>query len=261
MMSILFAHGFAMAQSLEPEDVGDVDAGIEAELSRKQTPADKAVGPAPESLKEPEKLSDLGQLAPFTEVSVIQRRFLPKTERFQFSMGLATIANDPWFWGIGGGGRFGYAFSESWAVELNFAFMSNSEKDAVRDLRKNNSVTTNSIVSSQSYLGVDATWSPIYGKMSLFNKRIVPYDMYFSFGLGQTGITNATTTSATSVHVGAGQVFAMTKSIGFRWDLSWNFFSATPNPNANGQPNASTQFNNLLLTLGASFFFPEAKYR
>ena len=176
-------------------------------------------------------------------------------------LGLATIANDPWFWGLGGGGRFGYSFTEQWAVELNFSFLSNSEKDAVRDLRTNNSVNTNSIVSAQSFLGLDAVWTPIYGKMSLFNKRIVPFDMYFVMGLGQTGITNATTSSAMSFHFGGGQIFAMSKSVGFRWDLSWNFYNATPNPGTTGANLSATQFNNLLLTLGASFFFPEAKYR
>lgn len=251
----------AFAQSSEPDETGDVDT-IETEIGKKPpAPATSPNSKTLESLKEPEKLSDLSKLAPFSEVSVIQRKFLPKTERFQMYLGLATIANDPWFWGIGGGGRFGYSFTEQWAVELNFSFLSNSEKDSVRDLRTNNSVNTNSIVSAQSYLGIDMVWTPIYGKMSLFNKRIVPFDMYFTLGLGQTGITNATTSNAMSFHFGGGQIFAMSKSVGFRWDLSWNFYNATPNPGSSGASLSASQFNNLLLTLGASFFFPEAKYR
>lgn len=263
---ILLASKMAHAQ-LPPPDTGsgdDVDT-IESEIGKKPEVSEKtnqSTQASPDALKEPEKLSDLSKLAPFSDVSVIQRRFLPRTQRFQMYLGLAAIANDPWFWGMGGGGRFGYNFTESWAVEFDFNFLSNSEKDAVKDLRTNNSVNTNSIISAQSYLGVDAVWSPIYGKMSLFNRRIVPFDMYFAFGLGQTGITNATTSSAPSFHVGGGQIFAMSKSIGFRWDLSWNFFTATPNTVAGAtQAAGATQFNNLILTLGASFFFPEAKYR
>ncbi len=260
----LLLNQLAFAQTSDaPDETVDVDT-IETEIGKKPSAANtspSANAKTPESLKEPEKLSDLSRLAPFSEVSVLQRRFLPKTERFQMYLGLATIANDPWFWGIGGGGRFGYNFSEQWAVELNFSFLSNSEKDAVRDLRTNNSVNTNSIVSAQSYLGLDAVWTPVYGKMSLFNRRIVPFDMYFTVGVGQSGITNATTTTAPAFHFGGGQIFAMSKSVGFRWDLSWNFYNATPNPGASTTNLSSTQFNNLLLTLGASFFFPEAKYR
>ena len=120
-----------------------------------------------------------------------------------------------------------------------------------RDAAKNN------------YLGLDAVWTPIYGKMSLFNRRIVPFDMYFSLGAGQTGLTNAKVSSATSFHVGTGQIFAMSKGIGLRWDLSWNFYNATPQPSTGvtSTPPGESQFNNLLLTIGASFFFPEAKYR
>lgn len=256
-----------LAQDSAADDQTDLDT-IEAELEgNKATPAApetaKSTEPPEPVLKEPEKLSDLGKLQPFSEVSVIQRRFLPKTERFQFFLGFSTIANDPWFWGVGGGGRFGYSFTESLALELNFAFLSSSEKDAVKDLRTNNAVRTDSIVSAQNYLGADLVWSPIYGKMSLFNKRIVPFDMYFAIGAGQAGVSNATTTTATAFHVGSGQVFAMSKSVGFRWDLSWNFYNATPNPapGSTGTPPGQSQFNNLLLTIGASFFFPEAKYR
>lgn len=258
----------AFAQDGGEEPDVDLDT-IEAEIDRgapatggAQTPAKTQETPEP-NLKEPEKLSDLGKLQPFSEVSVIQRRFLPKTERFQFFLGFTAISNDPWFWGVGGAGRLGYHFTESLALEANFAFLSSSEKDAVRDLRNNNAVRTDSIISAQSYVGADLVWSPIYGKMSLFNRRIVPFDMYFAIGGGQAGISNAKTNSATAFHVGGGQIFAMSKGIGLRWDLSYNFYNATPNPapGSTGAAPGESQFNNLLLTIGASFFFPEAKYR
>lgn len=260
----------AMAQF--EDDQVDLDT-IEAELEGNKTPAQPGTAegaPAKDEfsaaepqLKEPEKLSDLGRLQSFSEVSVIQRRFLPKTERFQFFIGLSAIANDPWFYGIGAAGRFGYSFTESLALELNFVGLSTSEKDAVKDLRNNNNVRTDSIISAQNYFGLDAVWSPIYGKMSLFNRRIVPFDMYFSAGAGQTGLTNAKASSAASFHMGTGQIFAMSKGIGLRWDLSWNFYNATPNPapGSTGAAPGESQFNNLLLSVGASFFFPEANYR
>lgn len=256
------AMSFAAQAQGVGEDQADLDT-IEAELSKSKV-VEKPGAAAPAKgggVQNPEKISDLGKLSPFSEISVIQKRFLPKTERFQFYIGLATIANDPWFFGVGLGGRFGYSFRENMSLELNYTFLGNSEKDAVKDLKKENSVNTDSIVSAKSYLGLDFVWSPIYGKLSLFNKRIVPFDMYFSGGVGQTGLTNARTTSATSFHAGTGQIFAMSKSVGLRWDLSFSFFQAQPNSTGTGAAPAASQFNNLLLTIGASFFFPEAKYR
>lgn len=257
-----FAHaGYAQAPAVPAgEEQADLDT-IEAELSKSKVSERPEPTSAKEPAKNPEKISDLGKLSPFSEISVIQKRFLPKTERFQFFIGLSSIANDPWFYGVGLGGRFGYSFRENFAVELNYAFLGTSEKDAVKDLKKENSVNTDSIIFAKSYLGLDVVWSPIYGKLSLFNKRIVPFDMYFSGGLGQTGISNARATSATSFHFGTGQIFAMSKAVGLRWDLSFNFFQAQPNSTGGGAAPGSSQFNNFLLTIGASFFFPEAKYR
>ena len=80
--------------------------------------------------------------------------------------------------------------------------------------------------------------------------------MYFAGGLGQTGLQGAETSSAVGFHVGTGQIFAMSKSVGLRWDLSFNFFNAVAKSSG-----AQSQFNTALLTIGASFFFPEAKYR
>lgn len=238
------------------EEQADLDT-IEAELSKSKITEKPEPTSARETQKAPEKISDLGKLSPFSEISVIQKRFLPKTERFQFNIGLATIANDPWFYGVGLGGRFGYAFRENLAVELNYSFLNNSPKEAVKDLKQQHAVDTDSIVTAKSYLGLDVVWSPIYGKLSLFNKRIVPFDMYFAGGAGQMGVSNARTSSATAFHFGTGQIFAMSKAVGLRWDLSFNFFQAQP---TTAGANAG-QFNTVLLTVGASFFFPEAKYR
>lgn len=238
------------------EDQTDLDT-IEAELSKSKVTAKPEPTSAREAVRNPERISDLGKLSPFSEISVIQKRFLPKTERFQFNIGLATIANDPWFYGVGLGGRFGYAFRENLAVELNYSFLSNSPKEAVKDLKQQHAVDTDSIVTAKSYLGLDIVWSPIYGKLSLFNKRIVPFDMYFAGGAGQMGVSNARTSSSTAFHFGTGQIFAMSKAVGLRWDLSFNFFQAQPTT-AGANPG---QFNTVLLTVGASFFFPEAKYR
>ncbi|MNT62394.1 hypothetical protein D3C72_2001130 [compost metagenome] len=96
-------------------------------------------------------------------------------------------------------------------------------------------------------------WVPIYGKMSLFNENIIPFDLYFAGGYGST--ETQLNTSASTLHVATGQIFALSKSIAFRWDFSWNFY------NAKTEDNETNSFNNLFLTVGMSWFFPEAKYR
>jgi outer membrane beta-barrel protein len=241
------------------ENLSDVDQ-IEAELQKR---TDKT--PTPDvKLEKDEKLEDfsgLGKLAPFNSISVLQRRFQPKTKRFQFFLGLANVVNDPWFVGIGADARLAYHFTETWGVEGTGVFLTNSQRTTIKDLYEEHGVKTDSIVTAKGYYGASLLWTPIYGKMSLSSRRIVPFDMYFALGGGSTSVDGGT--GGGTLHLGTGQVFALSKAMAFRWDFSWNSFKATPNPpssNLTATPSEQT-FNNLLLTFGLSFFFPEAKYR
>lgn len=276
LTSILILWGTSVAAQ---SDSGTEDAGsdldqIEAEIVKPVDEPSTAVdGPpttpsaqsAPQTEDKPpapeiEKISDLVKLAPFTDVTVLQKRYQPKSKRFQATLALGGITNDPWFMGMGLSGRFAYHFTEAWGIEGTFTALSNSEREAAKELYENNRVSTSSIVATKGYMGIDAYWSPIYGKMSLQNRRIIPFDMYFTAGMGQSNVDGATSSSVSAFHVGTGQIYAINKSWGFRWDFSWNTFSA-PQKDATTGKTSATQFNNLILMLGGSFFFPEAKYR
>ncbi|MGZ5280123.1 MAG: outer membrane beta-barrel domain-containing protein [Pseudobdellovibrionaceae bacterium] len=236
------------------DNSSDVDQ-IEAELTKRTAKTPVQQEPQIEKDEKLENFSGLGKLAPFSEISVIQKRFMPKTGRFQFFGGLTNVVNDPWFTGLGLDARFGYHFTESWSVEATGVFLSNSQREAIKDLYEQHGVRTDSIITAKGYTGGAVVWNPIYGKMGLFNRRIIPFDMYFSLGGGSTTVDGGT--GGSTLHFGTGQIFALSKAMGFRWDFSWNTFNATPSTAGA----ASQSFNNLLLTFGLSFFFPEAKYR
>lgn len=204
-------------------------------------------------------VSDLANLAEFKDIAVIQKRFLPKTGRFEAFGGLNGILNDKFFVNFGINGRLAYFFNERWAIEASAMALATGEKGVTRDLRERRGVVTSNFVSPTSYYGVDVKWMPVYGKMSFINRKITPFDLYFSAGAGVTNTkTEFTTGSSPTIHFGTGQIFALSKSMAVRWDFSWNFYSATSGPA--GAQVAST-YNNLFLTVGASFFFPEATYR
>jgi outer membrane beta-barrel protein len=271
------AHAMAQSDSATEDAASDLDQ-IEAEIVKPVDGPSEAAGGAPANsgtgsqaqaasqaeekppAPEIEKISDLVKLAPFTDVTVLQKRYQPKSKRFQANLALGGITNDPWFMGMGLSGRFAYHFTEAWGIEGTFTALSNSEREAAKELYENNRVSTSSIVATKGYMGIDAYWSPIYGKMSLQNRRIIPFDMYFTAGMGQASVDGATSSSVSAFHVGTGQIYAINKSWGFRWDFSWNTFSA-PQKDATTGKTSATQFNNLILMLGGSFFFPEAKYR
>lgn len=208
---------------------------------------------APVEIKD---VSDLVQLAPFSDVAVIQRRYLPKTGRFEFFIGPTAVLNDAFFNNFGLSARAAYYFQERYGIEFVGMMLTTSERQVTTDLREKRGVTTTSLVTPKSYMGLDFKWSPVYGKMTWLNRKITPFDLYFSLGGGMTGTNQGG--SEPTLHLGTGQVFALSQSMAVRWDFTWNVYSAKSNVSGSG---GSGNYNNLYITVGASFFFPEATYR
>ena len=204
-------------------------------------------------------IANLGRLENFEDIAVIQKRYLPRTGRFEVFVGPTAVLNDAFFLNFGVNGRLAYYFSERYAIEGVGTYLSINERQVTTDLRDKKGVITNSFVTPQTYAGLDFKWSPVYGKMSWMNRKITPFDLYFSVGGGLTG-TNQNTSQAT-LHLGTGQAFAYTKGIAWRWDFSWAMFNATSNIQSTTSQPAPSLYHNLMLTFGMSFFFPEASYR
>lgn len=208
-----------------------------------------------------ERLTDLNRLAPFKEISVIQKKYMPKTERFQLFAAGGTTTNSPWFLNLGLKLNLGYFFTESFGIELSGIFLSNSEREVSKEIRANNNLQPEKFVNTKNYMGADLVWAPIYGKVTFLNERIVPFDMYFAAGAGSSA-TNSKEGNNTTFHIGTGQLFSISKSMAFRWDYSWNFYQATPITDSAATSTAqSNSYNDLILTAGISFFFPEVSNR
>lgn len=248
MLTVTLAPFLAHA---EEEDSAELDE-IEAELERSQTKKTKPEAPTVKEEKFDE-FSDLGTLSAFSEVAVVQKRYMPKTNRFQLFAGLNSMMNDPWFSSYGLNGALGFNLTEAWGVELNGFFLSTSKRQATTDLNTQNGVDATNFVTPKSYTGASLVWTPIYGKMSRLGNKIIPFDMYFQVGGGNTNVDNGT--GGSTLHFATGQIYALSKSMGLRWDFTWNSYSATPTGKS------AQTFNNLLLSFGVSFFVPEAKYR
>lgn len=257
-VALFSVHSFAQKESSSPDSsVGEVEALYE---NFDQEQEKKAKVDRVEAVKKEIKvqtLSDLAQLAPFEDVAVIQRRFLPRTGRFEFSPNAMVSLNNPFFNNLGLGFRAAYFIREKHGIELKYFLLSNSATQVTKDLRDQRNVRTESLTVPKSYYGAAYKWSPIYGKMTLFNRTIVPFDLYFTIGGGMTQTLEDR--SEGTVHFGTGQAFALTKSIALRWDLTWNFYEAA----ARDELNRAIVNNNddLFLSVGLSFFIPEAKYR
>lgn len=207
-----------------------------------------------------ETVSDLDQLTPFSDIAVIQKRFLPKSARFEFNPNLGLLTNNAFFMTTYVQARMAYAFTEKLAVELTYAVFLDQKYKVTQDLKDEAQVDTKSLLLPDSYYGADLRWSPIYGKMGMFSDGIVPFDMYFSGGGGVMSTNQDTTPFA--MHAGTGQIFAINKWMAFRWDLSMYFYtSPVKSANAGSTTKTDQTFTDIQMSLGMSFFFPGATYR
>lgn len=261
---VLVPVGFAFAQSdSATEDSSGESANgsddVEALYDKSTTEETKPVTKAPVKPKEPpaKSLSDLNTLSEFSDVAIIQKRFLPKTGRFEASLSGITNVNNPFFTNIGLSGGFSYYFREKYGLELLFSWIGTGSRQVTKDLQKSRSINTDNLVTSKGFLGAAFKWNPIYGKMTWLNQYIVPFDLNFSLGLGMTK-TNEDENEPT-LHLATSQVFALSKAMAVRWDINWNMFNATTTSSSGAQDKLFQ--NDIYLGLGASFYFPEATYR
>ena len=161
--------------------------------------------------------------------------------------------------------NFGYYLTEEWAVEGLYTKYSNSDNDALTNLKRlNGSIPF--IRSTESNMGLLAKWSPFYGKINTFNK-IFYFDWSFGLGLGKlntksNALSVAVSTQAntytdekyTSVIAKTGLSLHATKNIHLGLDLIMNKYKA-PGPTINGVTPTSKMRTNTdaMVTVGVSF--------
>jgi len=206
--------------------------------------------------KEISRVSELSTLAPFEDIAIIQRRFLPKTARFELSGSGLINTNNQYFNNIGLDLRAAFFFTEKYGIEANYMYISSSDRPITQGLKDNQLIQTKSLVQPEGFFGVAFKWSPIYGKVAWFQEKIIPFDLYFTPGFGMTQTANGGSESTLSL--GFGQLFALSKSKAIRWDFNWHYYQTDVLVD-----NVATNRNqsDLFLSVGMSFFFPEASYR
>jgi outer membrane beta-barrel protein len=204
----------------------------------------------------PQKLSDLAVLAPFEDVVVIQKRFLPKTMRAEISGSGIISANNAFFNNLGLSGRLAFFFTEKYGIEMTYAAVSSSDRPITEGLIDRQNIETDALVEPESYYSINFKWAPIYGKMAWFQQTIIPFDFYIAPGIGMTQTSYGD--DATTFSLGVGQLFALDKSLGLRWDLVYNAYNADVLVDNVVE---TVSHNDLFLSFGVSFFFPEAGYR
>ncbi len=199
--------------------------------------------------------SELRSLEEFSDIAVIQRKYLQKTERFEAFGSVLTSLNSQLFSIFGVNATLGYHFNERFALEANFLFSADSKRGFTKGLEDDYFISTTDLITPESYLGLHLRWSPVYGKISLRSRTINPFEVYFTVGGGVTGTDDGQ--SAPTLHLGVGQFYPLSKNMTFRWGLGLNTFQAT---SKGANPKDITAYM-LHLSGGVSWYFPFTEAR
>lgn len=218
-------------------------------------------------------LSDLRQLTPYEFVSVIQKRYLPKTFRGELNLSFTSLINHTFFYSGGVSAQAGFFIREDHGFGLEgIALLPPAKKWVVKELAEN-LISVQGGGVPQLYGGVYYKWSPVFGKFAFLNRKIIYFDMYITVGAGvsrmikssddeierQTSeeegrsLSNLTENFVSTFNIGGGQVFALNQSWAFNWDLK-ALWTVIHFQNRSFWPD-------LNLSFGMNYYFPGARYR
>ena len=204
-------------------------------------------------------LSDLVHLAPFSDVVVIQRRFMPKTGRLSFSASTSFILSSEFFLNPGMEAHIAYHFLEKHGVELN-SYYAFSIRRAVTSYFQNIEFRADEVNPiTNGFVGMTYKWMPVYGKITYYDRQILSFDTFLNIGGGMSTLSvknsNRQTVWEPTLVAGIGQVFAITRDLGMRWDFRWHFtFRLTNSP-------PSGFLNDFPFSIGLTYYYPSAGSR
>ena len=183
--------------------------------------------------------------ADISNIRVIQRRPFLRTKRLELAPMLGVNINDSLINIFVASLSMNYYLSEVLGIGVHAAW-ANGQETELFDKVINDYALFPEVSKVLWSATLDFQYLFVYGKFALFNRWIIPWDMYAVLGAGATQTQLAVRPTLT---VGVGQRYFMNKWLALCIEVRDNAY------NEDYQSGSET-VNNLLFTFGASFFIP-----
>jgi outer membrane beta-barrel protein len=163
-----------------------------------------------------------------TEFHVVQSRKYSKEKKFFLSAGYGTLVNDS----FNTGGMFllsgGYYFKETYGVELFYMGFNARNSKTVNEIFTLTGAPSYSHPLSE--MGATFNWMPIYGKVSVFDKSIIYYDLGINVGAGihkyERVVQTGNETDSTPMFIAdITQQFFLSDRFALRFDIKNRYYS------------------------------------
>jgi outer membrane beta-barrel protein len=234
-----------------------------------QSTSDSQASSAPKQTQQNKKETDedIGNLR-ISGIDVVQNRVFIKGKRHEFTLGAGVILDNPFTRYQLGQFRYTYHFREMIGLELGYGYAISQDKALVSQLEgvqcapgeffdENGNDLSN--VDGACGITLDPApdpikhafnanfiWSPIYGKFSLFSKRIYHFDLFITAGVGY--YMTERDEAYIGFNGGIGGKIYINEFMAFRADLR--------NLTIKEEAPFSNIVNDRILSVGLSFFAP-----
>jgi len=233
-----------------------------AEQPKEAAPA-KAEAAAPAAAAEPAKAAEAEAEAEEPEaakpddparldrVKAVPRKPTLKAFRGEFTPQFGVSVNDAFFThlSVGGGGIF-YPH-DNFGIGLSGAYyVAHVKSGKEQTIRAGETAVFAVFELPTASASLDIYFVPIYGKIALFNKFIIPFDLYAVAGVG---FVAAGAAMRPSFKAGIGQRFMINEWLAVRLEVTDTIFNDVQE--VNGQPRSDIQ-NYMMFQAGVSVFVP-----
>ena len=162
-------------------------------------------------------------------IRIVQKRAVNRDLRFETHLGLGMMAGgDPYIDSNQLGLNFDFHINPKWSIGTRYSLYQNklsSEGERVfNQATLNNPFRDVYDYASSSLLGT-ITWYPLYGKVNLFDVKVVQFDIYTLAGAGQIQLESSGTQPVWTV--GGGLGFWLTQHLSTRFEIRYQAYQDT----------------------------------
>jgi outer membrane beta-barrel protein len=185
-------------------------------------------------------------------VPSVTHRAFSKAARTELGLQLGLGLSDPFYRYVAPGVTARYHFDESWAVGA-FLDYDAAVRTGINVISRGSAVPLPDLNHPNLGVGIEAIWSPLYGKVSWMAEAVSHFDMYLSLGAGFMALHHGSAIGGTFA---LGQHYILSPRMALKVELREQLYSMARDPAAVSQGKLQSL---LMASVGISFFLPETR--
>ncbi len=191
--------------------------------------------------------------AALDRIKAVPKKPLLKVHRFELTPMASLSLNDAYYQHYAVGGTAIYYPHDAFGIGLGVDYLyQHTKRNAVDEVRASLTSVPAVFEAPKMFVHLDVYWVPLYGKFSLFNTAIIPFDIYATAGGGAaTAFSNGRWMPA--VNAGIGTRFGIADWLAIRLEVRDHFFLDTQQVDTIERSDVQ---NYVMAQIGLSFFIP-----